>query len=93
VQSGLGEESGSVKALGKYALAIASSLVVAVGIFYASAFVMDFLWRHVVVKNPENFGLGDGVVVVAGWFIFGTIFGLAGLILMLRRFWPRRGGA
>ena len=54
---------------------------------------MDFLWLHLVVKNPENFGLGDGVVVIAGWFIFGTVFGLAGLILTLRRFWPRRGGA
>lgn len=82
-----------MKVFGKYALVIGSSLVVGVGIFYATAFVMDFLWRHVVVKNPENFGLGDGVVVVAGWFIFGTIFGLAGLILTLHRFWPRRGGA
>jgi hypothetical protein len=81
-----------VKTYCKYALLIGSSIVVGLGIFFGTAFVVDFLWRHLVVRNPENFGLGDGVVIVAAWLLFGSILGLVGLILMLRRFWPRRGG-
>jgi hypothetical protein len=81
-----------VKTFCKYALVIGSSILVGIAIFFGTAFVVDFLWRHLVVRNPENFGLGDGVVIVAAWWLFGTIFGLAGLILMLRQFWPRRGG-
>ena len=79
-----------MRVLGKHALVIGSSILVGVGIFYATYFVIDFLWMHLVVKNPEDVGLSDGVVVISGWYIFGTIFGSVGLFLMLTKFWPRR---
>ena len=68
---------------------IASSLLVGVGVFYATFFVISFLWLHLVVKNPQDVSPADGVVVIAGWFIFGTVLGLTSLILVLVRFWPR----
>ena len=80
-----------MKTFCKYALVIGSSILVGLAIFFGTAFVVDFLWRHLVIRNPENFGLGDGVVIVAAWWLFGTIFGFTGLVLMLRRFWPHRG--
>jgi hypothetical protein len=92
VQGRLGEESGSVKALGKYALVIGSSVLVGIGIFIRTAFLVGFVWTYLVVGSPENLGPGDGFLVVLGSFLFGTIFGFAGLILALNRFWPRGGG-
>ena len=52
---------------------------------------MDFVWTHFVVSDLQKLSLGDGVVVVGGGFVFGLVFALAGLVLVLCRFWPRRG--
>lgn len=80
------------KRFGRYALVIGSSILVGVAIFFGTAIVLDFLFQHLVVRNsdPEEFGPGSGLIVVFAWLFFGTIFGLTGLVLMLRRFWPRR---
>ena len=78
------------KTLGRYALAIGSSIAVGIVIFYGTAIVLDFL-SHLVVRNsdPEEFAPGSGLIVVFAWLFFGTIFGLTGLVLTLRRFWPK----
>ena len=65
----------AVKVVGKYALVIASSLLVGAAIFVLSFVVMDFVWTHFVVTDLQKLGIGDGVVVVGGGFVFG----LAGL--------------
>jgi hypothetical protein len=68
-----------VKVIDKYALVIASSLLVGAAIFVLSFVVMDFVWTHFVVTDLQKLGIGDGVVVVGGRFFFGLVFGLAGL--------------
>jgi hypothetical protein len=79
-----------MKSIGKYALVIASSLLVGAVLFILSFVAMDFVWTHFVVTNPANVGLGDGVMVVGGGLIVGTTLGLLGLAVMLYRFWPKR---
>jgi len=79
-----------MKVFGKYALVVTSSLLVGGAIFASSFVVMDFAWTHFVVTDPEKLSIGDGVVVVGGGFVFGLVFGLAGLVFVLYRFWPRR---
>ena len=80
----------AVKVFGKYALVVASSLLVGAAIFVSSFVVIDFVWTHFVVTDPQKLSIGDGVVVVGGGFVFGLVFGLAGLVLVLYRSWPRR---
>jgi hypothetical protein len=80
----------AVKAIGKYALVIAGSLVAGVAIFVLTFVVMDFVWTHFVVTDLQKLSIGDGVVVVGGGFVFGVTFGLAALVLVLYRYWPRR---
>ncbi|HEY6182895.1 MAG TPA: hypothetical protein VIW67_11655 [Terriglobales bacterium] len=76
--------------VGRHALVIAGSLLVGAILFVASFVAMDFVWTHFVVTNPKDIGLGDGVMVVGGGFLFGTTLGLLGLGCMLYRYWPRR---
>ena len=80
----------AMKVFGKYALVVTSSLLVGGAIFASSFVVMDFAWTHFVVTDSEKLSIGDGVVVVGGGFVFGLVFGLAGLVFVLYRFWPRR---
>src|SRR5580704_10990107 len=80
----------AVKVIGKYARVMASSFFVGGAIFVLSFVIMDFVWTHFVVTDLQKLGIGDGVVVVGGGFVFGLVFGLAGLVLVLYRFWPRR---
>jgi hypothetical protein len=78
------------KAIAKYALVIASSLVTG-GILFVSSFIaMDFIWTHLVVRNPKDIGLGDGVMVVGGGFIIGCTLGISGIAFVIYKFWPRR---
>jgi hypothetical protein len=79
-----------VKVIGKYAPVIATSFLVGAAIFVLSFVVMDFVWTHFVVTDLQKLSIGDGVVVVGGRFVFGLEIGLAGLVLVLCRFWPRR---
>jgi len=79
-----------MKAFGKYALVIVGSLVTGGTLFVSSFVVMDFVWTHFVVPNPKDIGLGDGVLVVGGGFVIGCTLGLAGLMFVLYKFWPRR---
>jgi hypothetical protein len=79
-----------MKTFAKYALVIACSLVTG-GILFVSSFVMmDFTWSHFVVPNPQDTGLGDGVMVVGGGFIIGCALGISGIVFVLYKFWPRR---
>jgi len=86
VDSGVGR----VKAFGRYALVIVSSLLTGAALFIGSFVALDFVWTHFVVPNPEDIGLGDGVVVVGGGFVMGCSLGVAGLAIVLYKFWPRR---
>jgi hypothetical protein len=76
--------------LGKFALLTAGSLLTGAAIFVASFFVWEFVWTHLVVTDPAQIGLGDGVVVIGGTFLIGTVLGLAGMIFILYRYWPRK---
>ena len=73
-----------------YVLVIAGSAVVGSALFVASFVAMDLVWGHVVVPNPQDTGLGDGVVVVGGGFVIGCTLGVGGVIWTLHKFWPRR---
>ncbi len=75
---------------GRYALVIVGSLAAGTALFVLSFVVLDFVWTHLVVTDPKQIGLGDGVVVVGGGFVIGCTLGLAALVLVLYRFWPRR---
>jgi hypothetical protein len=44
----------------------------------------------VIVTDPRQIGLGDGVIVVGGGFLIGCTLGLGALVVILYRFWPRR---
>jgi hypothetical protein len=79
-----------MRAVGRYALVIASSFLVGAILFVASFVAMDFVWTHFVVTNPKDIGLGDGVMVVGGGFLIGTTLGLVGLGFTLYRYWPRQ---
>jgi hypothetical protein len=72
---------------GKCALLLMGSLVIAAAVFVASYFVWDFAWMHLVVSDPEQIGLGDGVMVIGGSFL---TLGLAAMVWILYRYWPRR---
>jgi hypothetical protein len=79
-----------MKAFAKCALVIACSLVTG-GILFVSSFVaIDFVWTHLVVPNPKDIGLGDGVMVVGGGLIIGCVLGISGIVFVLYKFWPRR---
>jgi hypothetical protein len=79
-----------VKRFWKYPVVVIGSLVIGAALFVSSFIAMDFLWTHVVARNPKDIGLGDGVMVVGGGFVLGCTLGIAGLVLVLYRFWPRR---
>jgi hypothetical protein len=78
-----------MKTFGRYALVIISSLLTGAALFVGSFVALDFVWTH-VVRNPEDIGLGDGVAVVGGGFVLGCSLGVAGLAIVLYKFWPRR---
>lgn len=80
----------TIYSVGRYALVLMSSLLTGVIFFIGSFFVLDILWTHVVVRDPKQVSVGDGVVVVGGGLLIGTTLGLAALVLMLYRFWPRK---
>lgn len=65
------------------------SLVIAAAVFVASYFVWDFAWMHLVVSDPEQIGLGDGVMVIGGSFLTGITLGLAAMVWILYRYAPR----
>jgi len=79
-----------MKAFGRYAVVIVGSLLTAAILFVGSFLVIDFVWTHLVVPNPKDVGLGDGVMVVGGGFIIGCTLGVAGIAVVLYKFWPRR---
>jgi hypothetical protein len=79
-----------MKAFGRYALVIVGSLVTGAALFVSSFVAMDFVWTHLVVPNPKDIGLGDGVMVVGGGFVMGCTLGVSGLVMVLYKFWPRR---
>jgi hypothetical protein len=84
------EDGVSVNRAGKLAVVIAGALGTGAAVFVASFVIIDFVWTHFVVTDVSQLGTGDGVMVVGGGFIVGTTLGLAALVLMLYRFWPRR---
>lgn len=75
--------------LSKFALLTTGSLLTGAVVFVATFFVWDFVWTHFVVADRAQIGLGDGVVVIGGTFLTGTV-GLAAMIFILYRYWPRR---
>ncbi len=75
--------------MGRHILVITSAVLVGAALFVGSFVAMDFEWIHFVLTDPQKVGIGDGVVVVGGGFVFGTTLGLAGLIFVLCRYWPR----
>ena len=74
----------------RYVLAIAGSLAAGATLFVLSFVVLDFVWTHVIVTDPRQIGLGDGVIVVGGGFVIGCTLGIGALVFVLYRFWPRR---
>ena len=79
-----------MNSLGKYLLVLIGSLSVGAALFVASFIAMDFIWTHVVVRTPKDVGLGDGIMAVDGGSLLGGSLGLAGIVFMLHRFWPKR---
>jgi hypothetical protein len=74
----------------RIALLITASLLTGALIFVGSFFALDFIWTHFVVTDPAQVSVGDGVVVVGGGFVLGTVLGLGALSFVLYRFWPRK---
>jgi len=66
------------------------SLLAGAAIFVATFFVWDFTWTHFVVTDPAQIGSGDGVMVIGGSLLTGTVLGLAAMIFILYRYWPKR---
>jgi hypothetical protein len=81
-------ESVSIKHYFKYGLVVGTSVLVGIGIFIGTAFLVGFVWTYLVVRGPENLGPGDGFFILLASIMFGSILGFAGLILTLNRFWP-----
>lgn len=76
--------------LSEFALLTTGSLLTGAAVFIAGFFVWEFVWTHLVVADPSQIGLGDGVVVVGGGFLIGLTLGLAAMIFILYRYWPKR---
>ena len=74
----------------RYVLVIAGSLAAGAALFVLSFVVLDFVWTHLVVTDPKQIGLGDGVMVVGGGLIIGSTVGLSALVFVLYKFWPGR---
>ncbi len=92
-EAGIGQASGSSKGLHhnlRYAVVIMSAVLAGVALFLLGFGVVDFLWTHLVLTDPKEIGLGEGVMVVGGGFVIGSTLGLAGIVLVLYKFWPRR---
>jgi hypothetical protein len=79
-----------MKAFGRYARVIVGSLATGAALFVASFVAIDFVWTHFVVPNSKDVGLGDGVMVVGSGFVIGCTVGVAGLAIVLYKFWPRQ---
>ena len=74
----------------RYVLVIAGSLAAGVTLFVLSFVLLDLGWTHLIVTDPKQIGLGDGVVVVGDGFVTGCTLGIGALIFVLYRFWPGR---
>jgi hypothetical protein len=70
-------------------LVVLGSLTAGVVLFAGSFVVLDFIWTHLVVRNPKDIGLGDGVMVVGGGLIVGCTLGIGSFAYSLYKFWPR----
>jgi hypothetical protein len=79
-----------MKAFGRYVLVVVGSLATGAALFVVGVLAMDFVWTQFVVPNPKDTGIGDGVMVVGGGFVIGCTLGVAGLSIVLYKFWPRR---
>lgn len=74
----------------RYILVIVGSLLIGASLFVLSFLSLDWVWTRFVVGNPENFSKADGVVVIGGGLVLGTILGVSGLVSVLFLFWPER---
>jgi hypothetical protein len=70
------------------AFVVTGSLTAGVVLFVGSFIVTGFLWSLLAVPNPEDFGLGDGLMVVGGGFVIGCTLGVAAIVGVLYKFWP-----
>ncbi|HTS06207.1 MAG TPA: hypothetical protein VMP68_11550 [Candidatus Eisenbacteria bacterium] len=74
----------------RYAVVIVGAVLTGVVLFFLTFVLLDFVWTHLVVTNPNEVDLGDGIMVVGGGFVIGSTVGLGGIALVLYKFWPRR---
>ena len=79
-----------MKAVGRYVLVVTGALVASAGLFVATFALLDFVWTHFVLSNPKEASAADGVVVIGGGYLLGSIFGVTTLGVVLYRFWPRK---
>lgn len=79
-----------MKFLVHYALVILDALLIGAALVFASFLGMDLVWARFVPTDPTAHDFGKGIMFVGGSFAVGSILGLAALIFMLYRLWPKR---
>jgi hypothetical protein len=84
-------DAADVNTFGKYVAGIAGSVLAGTALFVLSFVAVDCVWTYLVVTDPKQINMGDGVVVVGGgvsnrvqlsesprWFLSFIDFGLGG---------------
>lgn len=79
-----------MKTIWRHLRVLATSSVVAVLLYIATFFAVDFVYLHFVVTDPGEFGSGRGFVLWLYSFLLGSALAGPAFVRTTWRMWPTR---